>query len=116
MFSKAFLISSFFYVCIGYYILVFPKVYKFNILYSLVCVSLILCSFNYIYFAYNIYIGNLDIPVVKRHIMFILTSFPDLLSFIFGFAASIFYIRFLFQKKYMIKSIQDEIEKEVKND
>jgi len=35
LFSKAFLISSFFYVGIGYYILVFPKVYKSNFLYNL---------------------------------------------------------------------------------
>ena len=109
MIDKFFLIFSFFYICLGFYFLTIKQIYRVNFFYNILCISLILCSINYVYLGYLIFSGEIIVPLVKRHLFYILTSFPDILSFIFGFMMSLLYIRFLFDKKYMIKNVSKDL-------
>ena len=109
MFSTGILIFNFIYICLGIYILTINPIYKHNFVYYPVCISLILFCANFFLFGYKINIGEIIIPQAGGY-KIIITHFADYIAMIIGFVMGALYLRFLFQKEYMVKAIDKELD------
>jgi hypothetical protein len=109
MFSAPALIFNFFYISIGFYILTAKSVHKSNLIYYIFCISLIIFSFNFFYFGYAILPEIIELRIATEKKIRWLILYSDYMSMFWGFMMGVLYLRFLFQKDYMVKNVSKDL-------
>ena len=109
MFSTAAIIFNFFYISLGFYILTAKSVHKSNLIYYIICISLIIFSINLFYFGYAILPEIIEHRIATEKRILWLVLYSDYMSMFYGFMTAALYLRFLFQKDYMVKNVSKDL-------
>ena len=109
MFNTGAIIFNFFYISLGFYILTAKSVHRSNLIYYVICISLIIFSINLFWFGYAILPEKINHRIATETKIRWLVLYSDYLFMFYGFVMGGLYFRFLVQKKYMVKNVSKDL-------